>query len=67
MSFPVSPKIAARLQLPPNIMDVNNLEPINAAANATAAAAGYNQAHHSSGNEIILAAVSSSINPLTPK
>ena len=37
-------------------MDVNNLEQINAAA------AGNNQAHHASGNEFILATVSSSIN-----
>ena len=62
MSFIGSPRGAARLP-PSNIMDVNELERINAAATATAAAAdGNNQALHASGNEFILAAVSSSIN-----
>ena len=66
MSFIGSPRGAARLP-PNNIMDVNELERINAAAAATAAAAaaaanGNNQALHASGNEFILAAVSSSIN-----
>ena len=63
MSFIGSPRNAARLP-PPNIMDVSNLEQSNAAATAAAAAAanGKNQALHASGNEFILAAVSSSIN-----
>ena len=63
MSFIGSPRGAARLP-PNNIMDVNELERINAAAAAAAAAAanGNNQALHASGNEFILAAVSSSIN-----
>ena len=63
MSFPGSPRNTACLP-PPNIMDVNNLEQIKAAADAAAAAsaAGNNQAHHASGNEFILATVSSSIN-----
>ena len=60
MSFIGSPRSAARLPTP-NIMNVSNLEQINVAADA-AAADGNNQALHASGNEFILAAVSSSIN-----
>ena len=57
MSFIGSPRSTAHLP-PPNIMNVSNLEQINAAADAAAAAAaadGNNQAHHASGNEFILA------------
>ena len=68
MSFIGSPRSDARLP-PPNIRNVSNLEQINAAADAATAAAaaaavadGNNQALHASGNEFILAAVSSSIN-----
>ena len=61
MSFIGSPRSAARLP-PHNIMDVNDLEQNNAAAAAAAAVNGNNQALHASGNEFILAAVSSSIN-----
>ena len=67
MSFLESPRNTSRLQPPPNTMDVNDLERLNAAAATTAATttttvSGNNQAHQNPGNEFILAAVSSSIN-----
>ena len=63
MSLPGSPRNAARLQPPPNIMNVEELERINAAAAATGdAASGNNPAVLNPGNEFLLAAVSCSIN-----
>ena len=63
MSLPGSPRNAARLQLPPNIMNVEELEQINATAAAAAdVASGNNPTVQNPGNEFLLAAVSSSIN-----
>ena len=58
MSFPESPRNAAQLQPPPHIMNVEELERINSAA----AASGNNPAVPATGNEFLLAAVSSTIN-----
>ena len=63
MSLPGSPRNTAHLQPPPNIMNVKELERINAATAAAAnAASGNNPAVLNPGNEFLLAAVSSSIN-----
>ena len=61
MSLPGSPRNAARLQPPPNIMNVEELERINTATATTAdAVSGNNPAVQNPGNEFLLAAVSSS-------
>ena len=63
MSLPGSPRNAAHLQPPHNIMNVKEPERINAATAAAAdAASGNNPAVLNPGNEFLLAAVSSSIN-----
>ena len=61
MSLAGSPRNAARLQPPHNIMNVEELERINA---TTDVASGNNPAVLNSGNEFLQAAVSSSINLL---
>ena len=58
MSLPGRPRNAVLLQPPHNIMNIEELERINAAA----AASGNNPAVLYPGNEFLLAAVSSSIN-----
>ena len=60
MSLPGSPRNAALLQRPPNIMNVEELERFNAAAGN--AASGNNPAVLNPGNEFLLATVSCSIN-----